>query len=65
MFLVLNKSHLSLTKINTRLLYLGVTPLIAASTEGKSETVQLLLDNGADVNAKNDKGNIFSDICLF
>ena len=45
--------------------HLGVTSLIAASTKGKSETVQLLLDKGADVNAKNDKGNIFSDICLF
>jgi len=34
----------------------GATPLHFAAKEGRTETVNLLLDRGADVNAKTENG---------
>ena len=37
-------------------LYLGYTSLMYAAWNGKTETVRLLLDHGADVNHKDNDG---------
>ena len=37
-------------------LYLGTTSLMRAASHGKTDVVKILLENGADINAKSNNG---------
>ena len=42
--------------INLIYLYLGRTSLMEAAVRGKTDVVKILLENGADINAKDNDG---------
>ena len=48
---------------NRPLIYLGWTSLIIASRNGHLNVSQFLLENGADINAKNNNGTLVHKFC--